>query len=289
MPEADLGDLWKFGKTFDPHQPDFRQPGQNIKNFSDNQYEWIEISLLWRLLGAIVKGCQHMHRLGIMHRDIKANNIFLVAVPAFDDPIMGDWGIRPVLADFGGAMPVQPCRYKNPTDFNEAVTETHAAPEQFIGIPPLVQSLSNGNFGYPMGEKTDVFQIGVTMWSLMIQQRIDVEYGSIWPTDKGEDYALYDDESATDETQRIDNWLKGVSQRNAMRALNKEWLNYEDAEELIDLIRSCLRFHPDKRPSLDDLAESIDRWLEENAGTDDEPDEDARDERFQDYFGRLGT
>lgn len=68
---------------------------------------------------------------------------------------MGNWRLRPVVGDFGTAMPITPgiAGLRNPEDFNENGAIEQVAPEQYSTEPQLLP-------GHAIGEKTTVFHIG---------------------------------------------------------------------------------------------------------------------------------
>jgi serine/threonine protein kinase len=104
------------------------------------------------LLRQILGGLKAIHDAGIVHRDLKSENVFLVADPRGEE--------RAVLMDFGlaravdGSVPTtMPLRTGGP-----AGTIDCMAPEQIHG-------------GKPVGPAADVFAVGVLLFELLAGRR----------------------------------------------------------------------------------------------------------------------
>ena len=116
--------------------------GQTLKqrietlNGARPEADWVQ-----RLLSAVLRGLQIIHGHGILHRDLKPDNIYLLA----DD--------RPVLIDFGAARRVVGGRTKALTG---VITE---------GYSPIEQYLGDG--GLQEGPWTDLYALGATGYWLV--------------------------------------------------------------------------------------------------------------------------
>jgi serine/threonine protein kinase len=246
--------------------------------------EMIPLHFAWRFYDAIVEAAIHMHRVHVFHGDLKLENV-LVGKEDKEKKEMGGWGIKPLISDFGQALPTNFDGFINPDEFGERGTPRIFAPEQHITFPPLIQ-LPNGERTH-IGEKTTVFQIGVMMHQLvhdlampripnrkeeMTQDgRLDE---SVWPY-RGDFVSSRDD-------------MTGL--RN--RTFGREGQNRQRWEDLIrhfksihEDIQECLRFHPDDRPTLETLQGKIRAELEVCDG--DDPRDDFFD-RFNKKNPRSG-
>lgn len=132
--------------------------GDEVEDQEDNQKN-ITTSLpehfAWLIFKALVEATVHMHQANAIHLDLHAGNIFL----AKDyDGVMGGYGIKPLIADFGSALPMRPDRFNNPEDFKLPGKAETLAPEQIITYPRLVEPPE----GQPaIGKHTSVFHLGV--------------------------------------------------------------------------------------------------------------------------------
>lgn len=116
---------------------------------------------VWLLFKAFVGVTFHMHKANAIHLDLHLGNILL---GKDTDERMGGYGIKPLVADFGYALPVGPERFNNTEDFKGLGKEQTWAPEQIITHPRLVQPPKDGP---AIGEHTSVFQLGVLVHSIL--------------------------------------------------------------------------------------------------------------------------
>lgn len=292
---AELGDLVTLADTFMPNTKEFRQRNgllgrplsePQIKTEDDPAYEPMPEHFIWRMFGAIVQAVQLMHSKGLVHRDLKPDNILMIRSDTANDPMMGDWGVRPLIGDFGATMPLNPLRFENQTDFDGVNSRAYTAPETFVGIPPLVPDLTDPDFSVPQNEKSDVFSIGVTMWSMMLSGNIPMAE-AIWPDPVPLDWSQYQDAMVVDVATRIMKWMGTPGPDGD--ALHARWwteLTPGVAQPLPDLISDCLEFRPENRPTLADLLVRIQAWLH----THPEPTAvgaSATRTKFDHWFGHL--
>ena len=309
--EAELGDLFGLALSFYPSRQKFRQNSANrirrgeqiqptdppIQNVLHRDYEWMPIHFIWRIFGSLIEGLIFMHKHKLVHRDLKLENILLKRRGAAMDPMMGDWGIRPLLADFGATMPTAPQRYENPSDFDEVNTRRYASPEQCIGIPPFVADQANEDYGYPMDEKTDVFGCAATIWSLMTLGMNNDAAGPIWQPPKYDNWLQYLNPGITDEVSFLEERVslncdpgQPATDQEEGR-LPDDWNVYDHWEQerekdysLFALMTDCLRFRPEDRPSLAMVLERIQAWLANNP---DPPHVSNTHTRFTYWFEHL--
>jgi serine/threonine protein kinase len=106
----------------------------------------------WPLVRQILNGLKAIHDAGIVHRDLKSENVFLVADPRGEE--------RAVLMDFGLARALDGSVPTTLPHRVGAVTGTIdcMAPEQIHG-------------GIPVGPPADVFAMGVLLFELLSGQR----------------------------------------------------------------------------------------------------------------------
>ncbi len=100
----------------------------------------------------MAEGLAAAHRAGIVHRDLKCGNVFLVPTE--------DGGERAVLTDFGLACS------PGPTHGDDS---TATAPERFFGTPAYVSPEQLQ--GQPTGPASDIYSLGVVMYEMITGSR----------------------------------------------------------------------------------------------------------------------
>jgi serine/threonine protein kinase len=247
------------------------QTTAGVTGYEHANYEPMPIDWVYRLFKALVLACQHMHNKGLVHRDIKPENIFIRRIYP-NCAIMKDRGISPVLADFGATIPVRPRRYENPTDVDWLQTPEYAAPEQFIGVPPFIPDPNDPHTGHEIAEPATVFSLAMTMWSVMLLGQLPFDGDPLWPH-------TYDWQDRypgkPDEISYIRKWMRTPGSRGGVandRFMNKYWRNDPEGRWLISKLVQCLRRDPADRPSLADLDDHIQAWLDHPPDDDDNDD-----------------
>lgn len=165
---------------FRQHDPEAAEADQ-IKDFTDERYEYLPARFIWELAAALIAGMKHMHKQEIVHRDFKPPNIFVDVVD--DDKLLKGWKLRPLIADYGTCMPFFPTRYQNPEDFDGLCTLGYNAPEQWRGYPPAILRRDGSERPFPIREKADVLALGWTIFQVMFC--MDVPYNTVPQTTKG--------------------------------------------------------------------------------------------------------
>ncbi|KAE9965414.1 hypothetical protein EG328_009666 [Venturia inaequalis] len=132
--------------------------------------EKMPINYAWKFFAALVEAAVYIHSHGVVHRDLKVDNIFF-KIDQDDDGVMGSWRLRPMVGDFGTAMPITPgiAEIRNPEDFDECGALEQVAPEQYSTEPQLLP-------GHGIGEKTTVFHIGFTMHNFLMYNKDPREF-----------------------------------------------------------------------------------------------------------------
>ena len=177
--------------------------------------------------GQILNALQYMHRLKILHADIKPSNIFI------------DEYLNVMLADFSVSIPYKDSSFISQysrgdlsvyldnikvSKRNSIGTTEYMSPEILLGIP----------FPYKSIEKIDVFSFGVLMYYLASGE---------YPFKIFDLCSNLGDSATVKEIERI----------------FKEDANFKLLEDncscvFIDVIKKCLQFDINKRPTIDDLA-----------------------------------
>jgi serine/threonine-protein kinase len=102
------------------------------------------ISEAWRLGREVLSGLEAIHRAGILHLDLKADNIIVRAREGCPRVTITDFGLARAISP-EGMLTTDPCRTEG--------TLSHMAPEQFLGGP--------------LTPATDIFAFGVTLFELL--------------------------------------------------------------------------------------------------------------------------
>ncbi|KAI0628759.1 kinase-like domain-containing protein, partial [Trametes polyzona] len=123
--------------------------GGELLDLIDNQesYARIDESLVRRIWGELCKAVAWMHSVGLVHRDIKLENILLTTDP-FQRPLPSSSLIK--LTDFGLSRFIDP---EQPQLTTLCGSESYAAPELVMGRP------------YD-GRETDAWACGVVLYAL---------------------------------------------------------------------------------------------------------------------------
>lgn len=179
--------------------------------------------------GQILNALQYMHRLKILHADIKPSNIFI------------DEYLNVMLADFSVSIPYKDSSFISQysrrklkvhgdniivLERNAIGTTEYMSPEILLGMP----------FHYKSIEKIDVFSFGVLMYYLASGE---------YP------FKIFDLCSNLGDSATVEK-IKEIFKKGAdFESLKKE---HNCSCVFIDVIKKCLQFDINERPTIDDLA-----------------------------------
>ncbi len=121
--------------------------GPSLRQWLEAQSGPIALRLAARWVAALANAAQHAHERGILHRDIKPDNIVLASGPDSDDLV-------PRLTDFGLAKLIEEAD-DNTRSQARIGTPYYMAPEQAAGRRGEV------------GPATDVYALGITLYEVL--------------------------------------------------------------------------------------------------------------------------
>lgn len=105
------------------------------------------LSFVLEVATQILRGLQHAHGLGLVHRDVKPDNVMLLD--------SADGAVLVKLVDFGLAKPLEGAGTEQITQYGTVLgTPTYMAPEQAAGKPVDVRA--------------DLYAVGVLIWRLLL-------------------------------------------------------------------------------------------------------------------------
>lgn len=95
--------------------------------FQKEKYQGPEFESDWQILYQATQGLAHLHRKGIVHRDIKPTNILVFVIPSANDPQikLADFGISKILK-------IGKSDFTNTSATNPAGTRGWMAPEVYL-------------------------------------------------------------------------------------------------------------------------------------------------------------
>ncbi|MCS6865349.1 MAG: WD40 repeat domain-containing serine/threonine-protein kinase [Gemmataceae bacterium] len=136
-------------------------PGQTLAEWHDRQAFPVPIRQAARLIAIIAEAVQHAHDRGVLHRDLKPNNIILqeLKLAANDDPPPGSVMLRgeyflPRLVDFGLAKLLE----RGPSE---------TGTRQIVGTPKYMSPEQAQARREDIGPRADVYALGVMLYELL--------------------------------------------------------------------------------------------------------------------------
>lgn len=137
-------------------------PGQTLAEWLDRQAFPVPVRQAARLIAVVAEAVQHAHDRGVLHRDIKPNNVILQEVktdPADADPPPGSCPLRadhfiPRVVDFGLAKLAE----RGPSD---------TASRQILGTPKYMAPEQAQARHADVDTRADVYALGVILYELL--------------------------------------------------------------------------------------------------------------------------
>ena len=221
--------IFDFGVT-PKEAPFYRAPFYVMEYFAGKTLQdllgknkTVPLESLLKIVRQVCAGLKEAHRKGLVHRDLKPDNIFLVAGGAFGEIVK--------ILDFGIAKNIS-SEAKNQTQLTQAGsfigTYRYASPEQCRGLPNIDQ-------------RTDIYSLGVILYEAICGSN---------------PYNLTEDFSTTEA-----DWI-ACHIRVTPKPL-KEQSGFENIQDdLNDLVMKCLEKSPDRRFSdIEELRKSLNNIL----------------------------
>lgn len=171
-------------------------------------------SIIWKLADAL----EHAHRKGVVHRDVKPANIFMVKD---DQPKLVDFGI----ARAPNRVPDDPANPDEPYTLfqnNLLGTPNYMSPEQAMGKP--------------VDSRTDIYSLGAVMYEMLVARKP-------FQTEDPDTLLQHIAHKAPSAPHEIDANIPGVLSRIVMKAMSKRpEKRYQTAEKMaLDIKRYLVR------------------------------------------------
>jgi serine/threonine-protein kinase len=171
-------------------------------------------SIIWKLADAL----EHAHQKGVVHRDVKPANIFMVKD---DQPKLVDFGI----ARAPNRVPDDPANPDEPYTLfqnNLLGTPNYMSPEQAMGKP--------------VDSRTDIYSLGAVMYEMLVARKP-------FQTEDPDTLLQHIAHKAPSAPHEIDPNIPGVLSRIVMKAMSKRpEKRYQTAEKMaLDIKRYLVR------------------------------------------------
>jgi serine/threonine protein kinase len=199
---------------------------------------------VWRFASDVAFGLAHCHKHGVLHLDVKPDNVFIARDGVYK---IGDFGVAWVAGqgwevqdgDGGYVAPETLNLYRRvDRDYEEKEEEkkSNSDPSERDGSEPT--------------DRADVFSFGATLYEASCGERVPAEWRRGVPT--------WSDEDATTNTVGLETCPEKTETENQTTKPRRYWdgLRFPAgrSDELRAYVSMCLRRDPTHRPSAADLA-----------------------------------
>jgi WD40 repeat protein len=138
-------------------------PGQTLAEWLDRQSFPVPVRQAARLVATVAEAVQHAHDRGVLHRDLKPNNVILQETkidPQAEDPPIGSCPLRgdyfiPRVVDFGLAKLAE----RGPSDTGS---------RQILGTPKYMAPEQAQGRQEDIGPAADVYALGVILYEMLV-------------------------------------------------------------------------------------------------------------------------
>jgi membrane-associated tyrosine/threonine-specific cdc2-inhibitory kinase len=197
---------------------------------------------VWRFASDVAFGLAHCHKHGVLHLDVKPDNVFIARDGVYK---IGDFGVAWVAGqgwevqdgDGGYVAPETLNLYRRSRDYGEEEEEkkSNSDPSERDGSEPT--------------DRADVFSFGATLYEAACGERVPAEWRRGVPTWSDEDETVFETcEKSPRNTETATQTTKPRRYWDGLR------FPAGRSDELRAYVSMCLRRDPTHRPSAADLA-----------------------------------
>uniref|UniRef100_A0A7S1XC91 Protein kinase domain-containing protein n=1 Tax=Compsopogon caeruleus TaxID=31354 RepID=A0A7S1XC91_9RHOD len=126
--------------------------GGDLNDFLMNRQDPLPLPLIYKIALGIVRGVNHLHDFGIVHRDLKSPNILL------------DADNNPVIIDLGFGKSLNQTRFQSRFELTMTLSESLKRTDGSRGTalwtsPEMIKDCA-------WSDKTDIYSLGIVIWEL---------------------------------------------------------------------------------------------------------------------------